>query len=423
MHSHLKLTAVALAAAAGAVFSLAVPGASAAPAARWRATEVRSPSGGSYGILYGVACTGAASCLAGGTYYSASHSTLPMIAVRSAGKWSMGRTIRLPANALSGVDQSATGPSVACPARTSCVAVGSYRTSAGLGGFIATGYGRKWGRAFSPSWPKGTIKPPVGYLTGVSCSGRGTCVAVGGYTNAAGNGEPMVVAESHGRWGRAAAIQLPSNAVANPDAHLTAVSCPKAGDCVAVGTYTIKDNQGEALAAAETKGHWRRATEIRLPKVTVEPLAELESVSCASPGSCVAVGSYVTGSATDALAVAESGGHWRRGVGLTSLPSGAVQGGSASANLNGVSCTASSCLAVGEYLDNQGGELSMAISESGGRWGRATGVGLPSHAASGSAQDADLFAVACLRGGSCTAVGDYTSKSKVLEAMAATKGR
>jgi hypothetical protein len=137
----------------------------------------------------------------------------------------------------------------------------------------------------------------------------------------------------------------------------------------------------------------------------------------------VAVGSYVTGSATDALAVAESGGHWRRGVGLTSLPSGAIQGGSANANLNGVSCTASSCLAVGQYLDNHSGELTMAISESGGRWGRATGVGLPSRAAPGSAQDADLFAVACLRGGSCTAVGDYTSKSKVLEAMAATKGR
>lgn len=423
MRSYAKLTAIALAAAAAVVLGLAVPAASAAPAVRWRATQVRSPAGGSYGILYGVACTGAASCVAGGTYYSASRSTLPMIAVRSAGKWSVGRTLRLPANALSGVDQSATGASVACPARTSCVAVGSYRTAAGLGGYIATGYGRKWGKAFSPAWPKGTIKPAVGYLTGVSCTGRGTCMAVGGYTNAGGSGEPMVVVEARGRWRRAAAIRLPSNAVANPDAHLTAVSCPKAGDCVAVGTYTINDNQGEALAVAETKGHWGRATEIRLPKVNVEPLAELDSVSCASPGSCMAVGSYVTGSATDALAVAESGGHWRRGVGLTALPSGAIGGGSANANLNGVSCAASSCLAVGEYLDNQGGDLSMAITESGGKWRRATGVGLPSHASAGSAQDADLFAVACLRGGSCTAVGDYTSKSKALEAMAATRGR
>jgi hypothetical protein len=340
--------------------------------------------------------------------------------VAKSGKWASERELRLPAGALA-EDQRATVASITCPAATSCVAVGSDATPAGLGGFIATGHGSKWGRAFSPRWPPGTIKPPVGYLTGVTCTGRRTCVAVGGYTNAAGNGEPMVVAESRGHWGRAAAIRLPANAVANPDAHLTAVSCPRARDCVAVGTYTIKDNQGEALAVAEAKGRWGRATEVRLPSVNVEPSADLYSVSCVKPGTCVAVGSYVTGSATDALAVAKSGGRWRRAVGLTALPSGAAEGGSASANLNGVSCSASACLAVGQYLDEQGGDLSMAISESRGKWSRGVSVGPPAHAATGSAQSEDLFAVACLRGGPCMAVGDYTTKSKVLEAMVASR--
>ena len=252
----------------------------------------------------------------------------------------------------------------------------------------------------------------------------GTCVAVGGYTKAAGNGEPMVVAESRGRWGRAAAIRLPSNAVANPDAHLTAVSCPKAGDCVAVGTYTATSNQGEAMAVGQRKGRWGRATEIQLPKVNVEPSAELYSVSCASAGSCIAVGSYVTRSnLIAALVVKESGGRWKRGIHLTALPANAAGGSGQTANLNGVSCTASSCLAVGQYADTSGGELAMAVSESRGKWARAAEAGPPSHAAGGSAQQADLFAVACLHGGSCTAVGDYVSSSAVLEAMAASRGR
>jgi hypothetical protein len=423
MRSHRRtLTAVGLIAAAAALLGLSVPAATAAPTERWHAAEVLSPPRGSYGNLAGIACTSASSCVAGGSYYSASRSTLPMIAAESAGKWGAGRSIRLPANALSGVDQSATVASVACSARTSCVTVGSYDTAAGLGGFIASGHGRNWGSGFSPAWPKGTVVPAVGYLTGLSCTGRGTCVAVGGYDTAAGGKEPMVVAESRGRWGRAAAIRPPSNAAANPDSHLTAISCPKAGECVAVGWYTTKSSQGEALAVAQTKGRWGRATQIQLPPVKVEPSAELFSVSCVKPGSCVAVGSYVTGSgATNALGVAMSGGHWRRGVDLTMLPSGAAGGGSESANLNGVSCASSSCLAVGQYLDNQNGELSMAISESRGKWGHAIRVGLPPRAAGGSAQLADLFAIACLRSGSCTAVGDYTSKSKVLEAMAATR--
>jgi hypothetical protein len=416
------LTALTAAAALTAVFGMSVPAASGAPA-RWHATVVPSPSGGSYGILGGVACASATSCVAGGTYYSASHSTLPMIAAESAGRWKAVATLRLPANALSGVDQSATGAPVACPAKTSCVAVGSYRTAAGLGGFIATGFGHKWATAFSPRWPKGAIKQPVGYLTGVSCAGRGTCVAVGGYTDAAGNGEPMVVAESGGHWSRAAAIRLPSDAVANPDAHLIAVSCPKAGNCEAVGTYTTKGNQGEALAVAETKGHWARATEIKLPKVKVEPLAELESVSCVSPGSCVAVGSYITLSGLNAaLAVRESGGRWQRAVHLTALPVGAATGNGQSAFLNGVGCTSSECVAVGQYTDAQGGQLSMAFTQSRGKWARAVQVSPPPHGARGAAEAVTLFAVTCLRGGSCTAVGDYTTKSKALAAMAATRG-
>jgi hypothetical protein len=400
--------------------------ATAAPAktaTRWRAAEVRSPSGGSYGNLAAVTCTGAHSCVAGGSYYSAaSRNALAMIGADSRGKWAVQRSIRLPANALRTL-QSATVASIACPASTACVAVGSDNTAAGLGGFIATGHGNTWGRAISPAWPKGTAVPAVGYLTGVSCTGRGTCVAVGGYDARGSRQEPLVVIESGGHWRRATAIRAPSNAGANPVAHLTAVSCPKAGDCVAVGTYMTKSSQGEAMAVAQGKRGWGQATEIQLPPVKVEPFAELFSISCVKPGTCEAVGTYATPSNVNlALAVGESGGHWRRGVNLSALPLGAAGGSGANSVLNGVTCTAiTSCLAVGEYTDKQGGLLGMLFIDARGKWGRAAEVGPPAGSAAGSAQQEYLFGIAC-RGGACTAVGNYVSKSHVGQAMAATGG-
>jgi hypothetical protein len=415
--------AVVLAAAVATILGLSVPAATAATKQRWRAVEVRSPSGGSYGILSGVACTRPASCVAGGNFYSAAHSTQAMIVAELSGTWARARVLRLPANARP-LGEGASVASMACPARNSCVAVGFYTAAAGLQAFTTAGHGSSWARARMPGLPKNSAVSEVAYLSGVSCTSPESCVAVGGYDNAAGHGEAMVVADSGGRWRYATGIRLPSNAAASPAAHLSAVSCPKAGECVAVGAYQTKSSQGEGLAVAETRGRWGQATEIRLPgNVTAQPQAELYSVSCATHRSCVAVGSYVTRFGIfAALAVTGSGSHWRRATVLTALPSNAAKGSAAYADLNAVSCTATSCVAVGDYADTHGGRLAMAISQSGRTWGRATEIAPPAHAATGSAQQAYLFAVTCVTSVLCAAVGDYTGNSHVSQAMAAFRG-
>jgi hypothetical protein len=410
---------------ATAAAAVAVPGAPSAPARSggWRSTAVRSPAGGSYGSLAGIACTAKASCTAGGSYEAtAAKSGEPMIVTESSGRWSRGVTIGLPANAAT-TDGSATIASVSCPSRTGCVAVGNYAlpTNA-LHGLITTGHATTWSTARTPLLPKGSAVSAESFLTGVSCTRPGSCVAVGGYTTLADSSEAMAETESGGHWQRAVIVSPPTNASSNPSAHFSAVSCPKAGDCVAVGGYTTKSLDEEVMAAVEVRGKWGRALEIQMPSdASAEPQAELYSVSCPSDRRCEAVGSYVTTAGRGLpLTVAGSGGHWHRAIGVTGLPAGAEYAAQ-DATLNGVTCRGSSCVAVGAYETTAGVSMAMAISESRGRWNHPVEVGTPPHAASGSDQDATLFGVACSTAADCTAVGQYINAARVNEAMAATR--
>lgn len=412
-------------AAATATAATATADAPSAPArsSGWRSTAVRSPAGGSYGNLGAIACAAKAACIAGGSYQAtATKSGEPMVVTESSGRWARGVTIRLPAGAAK-TDGSATIAALACPSHTACVAVGNYAlpTNA-LHGLIATGHARTWSRARTPILPTGSVATGESFLTGVSCTRPGSCVAVGGYTTLADSSEAMAETDSGGHWQRAVAIRPPANASSNPAAHLSAVSCAKARDCVAVGGYTTKSLDEEVMAAVEVRGKWGRALEIRMPAdAPAEALAELYSVSCPSGRRCMAVGSYFTTADRGLpLTVAESGGHWQRAIGLTGLPAGAEYANQ-DATLNGVTCRGSSCVAVGAYVNRAAVSMAMVISESGGRWNQPVEVGTPPHAARGSAQNATLFGVACSGATDCTAVGQYVNSARINEAMAATR--
>lgn len=411
-------------AAAGLAVMAALPArsASGAVAAAWRASEVLSPAGGSYGVLYGMTCSARAACIAGGSFYAASRSELPMIAVESAGKWGRGRALRLPpgANAL---DQDALAASVACPGARGpdrCVAAGYYDDRAGMQGFIAEGSGARWGRAARVLLPPGAGAAGTGALSGIRCTGAGACIAVGGYETAAGADAALIVTQSRGRWRRAARVLPPGNAAKkNSGAHLSAVSCQAKGECVAVGAYFTRSGASEGMAVAEAKGRWRKAVQTPLPANAPKvPQAELYSAGCTPHRYCVAVGTYFTARGNQAvMAVMYEGGRWRRPVDITALPANASTP-NPGASLNAVSCAALTCLAAGNYKDKQGGQVGMSVSESGGRWQRAVQVSLPAHAARQPAQQAYLFAVTCAPGW-CAAGGQYTDSAGIPQAMAA----
>jgi hypothetical protein len=131
--------------------------------------------------------------------------------------------------------------------------------------------------------------------------------------------------------------------------------------------------------------------------------AEIESVSCGSPGNCAAGGNYMErGGEQDqqAFVTVERNGRWGQAL---QVPGVALTKGQFYVTVSSVSCTpAGPCTAGGFYLGGPTG--GFVVSEKNGRWGRAIAVpGLAARA--GKQNAAQVFSVSCAAPGTCTAVG------------------
>jgi cytochrome c551/c552/ferredoxin len=238
-------------------------------------------------------------------------------------------------------------------------------------------------------------------LASVACPSAGNCVAVGDYTVNARDGfsheEAMAATETKGAW----------NAGVEIGASLEDVTCTSAGNCVGVGGKEV---------VAETRGVWGAARKLRLPAGALvtsreERHASLSSVACTSAGNCVAVGSYEDRMGrVRAMVATEAGGSWgvARAIGL---PANAVTTAKLRASLDSVACTsAGNCVAVGRYEDTDGSSdrQAMAVTETSGVWGSASEIELPANAlVTRAEQRASLSSVACTSVGGCVAVGVY----------------
>jgi Fibronectin type III domain len=246
-------------------------------------------------------------------------------------------------------------------------------------------------------------------LTSTSCPAAGACVAVGSYTDSSINLQALIETQSGGVWS-ASTVDLspipPATNDSNPQ--LTSVSCTAVGDCVAVGNFY--DALGpEGLIETEKNGTWTAAklNLSSLPSVNGIPNVSLTSVSCPSTGNCAAVGNYVDAAGNQqGLLASERNGTWTAAEADVSSIGGASQ---PATTLVQVSCaSAGNCAAVGNYSDAAGDILPVIETESGGTWG--AGVPdmsqLPSVASAGT-QDALLQSVSCPSAGNCAAVGSY----------------
>src|SRR5436305_10152143 len=110
-----------------------------------------------------------------------------------------------------------------------------------------------------------------------------------------GGAAPAALASANVNWGTGVEGTLPSNANANPNVTINAVSCASVGNCVAVGSYV--DNASPAstqgLLLSEVSGVWQPGVEAMVPSDTsVVPNATVQRVSCPSAGNCTAIGHY-----------------------------------------------------------------------------------------------------------------------------------
>ena len=277
---------------------------------------------------------------------------------------------------------------VSCVSSTHCEAVGSYEKASGAQfAFAALWNATAWIVQPTPKVVGGkTIS-----LDGVSCFAATTCEAVGDYISSAGHTVPLAEAWNGTAW----AIQRAPIPSGSTDTAFSAVSCTSAGPCEAVG------NAGsQALAEKWTGSAW----DLQTTPVPSGSLGgnSLFGVSCSSPKFCEAVGYYDSNLHVTVLAERWTGAAWA--VQTTPNP---LKGTNRA--LVSVSCASRSvCEAEGSAAAS-----TLAEDWNGASWGdqSISGPGSP-------ARSFALDHVSCSSATSCVAVGNYVTSSSANEPFA-----
>ena len=348
-----------------------------------------------------VSCSSVGNCAAVGYYNLASNPANfhPLILVETNGSWSAVSSDTLPADATSGSQYELY--SVVCPADNNCTAVGYYNTSTSTHtALLMNEVNGAWSAVSTPT-PANFDATQNSDFAELSCTGPGTCSAVGYYTDGAGNQLPLVATSVNGAWTNETAA-LPNDAT-GPYLAMRAVACPSAGACVGVGYYETATGY-KALILTQSGTAWT-GTSPALPSdaVPAYPGGVLDAVHCDSPGNCTAVGSYaVAKGPTLPLIVVESAGTWSNVI--APLPSDLVANNDN--QYYDVQCTtATNCLAIGGYY-NALGELPLIGVETNGVWSQVS-VALPAGSGpSPAAEDgSELYEAACTAQGACQGFG------------------
>ncbi len=204
---------------------------------------------------------------------------------------------------------------------------------------------------------------PDDYLTAVACPSAAQCWAVGQTGNAPGGNTlsetrgPLLQHETAGRWHRVATAGLGAKGAA-----LESITCPGAADCWAVGGNSAG---GQPVIEHWTGGAWQLAGS------PARRGSQLNSVSCASASACWATGGTQSRSGTAADLLEQwDGVQWSV---ITTVAGGLRP--------QQFSCPhAGYCLALGV----RGGAVAAAVY-SGGRWTAAASPPAPAGQAAGAA--------------------------------------
>ena len=126
-------------------------------------------------------------------------------------------------------------------------------------------------------------------VSAVSCATSADCAIGGTYDDALGNPQAWVASGHAGTWQNAAPVPGIAALDAGHFADLQAVSCPSPGNCAARGFYTDAGGSGQVLTIDEVNGTW--GSPARLPGQTSQGHFSTQSyVSCWSAGNCVTGG-------------------------------------------------------------------------------------------------------------------------------------
>jgi hypothetical protein len=325
------------------------------------------------GQLAGISCVSTSFCIAAG------NSTLPDFNGQEAllEQWTDGVWSELPAIPLALPDpvpdvslRGSSLDSVSCASANYCVAVGAASVDGPSPELGPVTVRDTWNGV---AWESETGVPAnKNALTGVSCASASFCAAVGTHSNQ-GSPSPVKSIWNGTSWEGGREGTLGS---------LNAVSCASPTFCVAVGYQIGKHSVFESLIES-----WNGATWAIIPGPQRASGGNgLESVSCASPTRCVAVGGSV---AAGPLVEAWNGEVW------SIVPTPGAEGDHAKA----VSCVSGDvCELVGSETSASGAEEALVATLDGEQWSFVPSADVPT----GTSR---LSGVSCISDGLCAAVG------------------
>src|SRR5215472_11488433 len=260
---------------------------------------LNKPPFGGYGAeVLSVSCGSAGNCAAGGYYRTGSRQAgadrRAVVASESNGRWGM--AIEVPGLAALNGGHYAEVLSVSCASAGNCAAGGDYHGGGHQQGFVVSESNGAWGQAIEVPGLAALNTSGDARVSAVSCASPGNCAAVGNYDGDPqyndGYGKGYVVSETNGTWGQAINVPGLRALGAAEYSDVTSVSCASPGSCAAGGLYADASG-GQAFVISENNGAWGQAINIAgLKALNKDAAAEVSSVSCPRAGNCVAGGSY-----------------------------------------------------------------------------------------------------------------------------------
>jgi hypothetical protein len=284
----------------------------------------------------------------------------------------------------------------------------------------AAGRAAVWQSAIEVPGTGALNKGGYAVVNSLSCASAGNCAAGGSYTDGSHNRQAFVASETNGTWH--AAMKVPGTAVLNKggSADVISVSCPSVGNCLAGGSYLDRSHWKQAFVASETNGTWHAAVEVPgTAALNKRGDAWVHSLSCPSAGNCAAGGDYRDGSRHyQAFVASEAHGIWHQAIEVPGT--GALNKGGF-AEVDSVSCaSAGNCLAGGDYLsDSSGSRQAFVASQAHGTWHAA--IKLPGTGRLNTGRAADVDSVSCVSPGNCTAGGYFTDSDRQAQPFVASE--
>jgi hypothetical protein len=376
-----RLTQIAVAAAlaaAGLAGALATgPAAGASPVARkaaattpaWRMQAPPEPTGTTDRAFGAVSCSSSSACLAIATHDYDGRGYGQFAETWNGSRWTLRTVPKAQDVYLYGVK---------CRSAQWCVAVGTIGASGDDFVPVVDRWDGGAGTQTRPPVPGGAT---TSALVAVACSGTTACTAVG--SSEKGSGAPGLLAE---RWNGSAWKVQPVPAPSAGGSRLSAVACPAADACRAVGS----DNGGVFSEVWDGSSWLIRP----VPVPSGGSDADLEAIACTAADSCEAVGTYSKAGTFRPLAEVWNGSHW-----LAQAPS--AVSGATSSGLDAVSCvSATDCEAAGKAGTRAGPPQAGVLEKWNGTTWSVQDTVLPAGDVS-----AGLSGISCTTGPVCETVG------------------